>query len=261
MALTGWIVRSGAITLHHLARLGRFSAFLADCLSGMTQRATYNSAVRDVLEKTVGFTLIRPLRFLLVLSALVGAGGVWLVVTLSATFGFSDYAAQIIGDVMIEQAPPLFAALFIAMRASPVNNTEIALMTVRNQVAALSALRIDPVGYLCVPRLAGSVISALAVAVMLVMMVFAGNELFSWLSARLDYPYYAQDLARTVAFGGVFGMALKTVLLAFFVTVVPLYHGLHPVAGDNPLPATVLRGMDNVLLAIILIEGASLIVN
>lgn len=253
------IARGGDALLRHLARLRRFSAFTAACLGGMARRKSYNSAALDVMEKFVGFTLLRPLRLLLVLSALLGGGGVWLIVTLSTRFGFSDYAAQIIGDIMIVQVPPLFAALFIAMRASPVNNAEIALMKVSNQVAGLEALRIDPLGYLCVPRLAASILCALALAFLLIGTTLAGNELFSWLSARLDYPYHAQDLARSVAFDGLLGVALKSLLFGFFVTLVPLYHGLHPASADNPVPASVLRGMDNVLLAIFLIEGMSLI--
>ena len=259
MSMVETIARSGDVVLRHMARFRKFSTFMTDCLNRMVQRKCYNSAALDVLEKFVRFTLIRPFQLLFVLSAAIGAGGVWLIVTLSTTFGFSDYAAQLIGDIMIVQAPPLFAALFIAMRASPTNTTEIALMKVSNQVAALEALRIDPLGYLCVPRLAGSVISALALAFLLIVMAFAGNELFSWLSARLDYPYHAQNLARIIAFDGLLVVALKSMLFGFFVTVVPLYHGLHPVAADNPVPASVLRGMDNVLLAIFLIEGMSLI--
>ena len=259
MALGEAITHSGNAVLRHLSQLRRFSAFTAACLGGMTQRKSFNSAALDVLEKFIGFTLVRPFRLLLALSALIGGGGVWLIVTLSTTFGFSDYSAKIIVDIMIMQVPPLFAALFIAMRASPVNNTEIALMKVGNQVAALEALRIDPLAYLCVPRLIGSVACALALAFMLVAMTFAGNELFSWLSARLDYPYHAQDLARIVTFDGLSGVALRSMLFGFFVTLVPLYHGLHPASSDNPVPASVLRGMDNVLLAIILVEGLSLL--
>jgi len=211
------------------------------------------AVTRDLTDRVKAGALVKEL------APLIGGGGVWLIVTLSTTFGFSDYSAKIIVDIMIMQVPPLFAALFIAMRASPVNNTEIALMKVGNQVAALEALRIDPLAYLCVPRLIGSVACALALAFMLVAMTFAGNELFSWLSARLDYPYHAQDLARIVTFDGLSGVALRSMLFGFFVTLVPLYHGLHPASSDNPVPASVLRGMDNVLLAIILVEGLSLL--
>lgn len=121
----------------------------------------------------------------------------------------------------LREVGPLLTALMISGRVGANNTAELGTMAVTEQIDALRALSIDPLGFLIVPRFLGLVITLFLSTVISDMVAlcgasvagsfFLGVEAMSFYngltSGRLGFGDVAHGLVKSVAFGVMIALA------------------------------------------------------
>lgn len=218
--------------------------------------SAYDRANRAAAARQICLVAWRVLPGFTLLAALFSIVLIRIVVVTAESYGLSQYALETVVRVLVVELIPLAAALFVALRSGVAINAELSAMLRRGDLAALQRAGIDPLRRELVPRVIGSAVAVVALAVVsgitALLLAYVGvYGLSPWGIA-----------AYTHTFGEVFdptvsaGLALKTLLFALAVAVIPVAAGVHQRMAANDA----LRGLVRLFLVLILIEGASLAV-
>ncbi|MEX0959262.1 MAG: ABC transporter permease [Burkholderiales bacterium] len=260
ISLQGWLVRRGRGAFAWLLDWGRICRFAAVAVSGAVSPSTYNRATRLVVQKQIYFTAWQILPGFAAFTALFSFVFIQIVGATARDFGLYEYALELVLRVLVIEILPLMTALFVALRTGAAINTEVALMKIQNELAALEQIGIDPFRLELLPRVIGGTVSVLALtAVSIVAALFLAHvvifEFQPWSLPPGDF---------TRAIGKVFDMPtmlvlwVKTLAFGLATTVIPISEGLNTPRKLFHAPIAVLRGMVRLFFALMLIEVAAL---
>lgn len=225
--------------------------------------STYDAAarrrlLRHVYEDTapvlVGFTTLAALICLVITH---------IVVVTAQSYGLSRYALEMVIRVLVLELIPLTAALFVAMRCTIPNGTELTLLRQSGHLQALQRQGADMLRIEVLPRVVSGMYACITLAALscVVAVVTAYVAVYGFNLAGL--PIY------TRLFGQVFTppvtllFVLKTLFFSGAVALIPLATGLYEYtrSGDRALPGDELRGLARMFAVLLLIEITSLVGN
>lgn len=223
--------------------------------------SSYRRAERQALARHLYLNAAPALPWFTLLSALVSLVIIRIVVTTAISYGLSQYALEMLVRVLVLELIPLTAALFVALRSTVPNGTELARMRYRGQWEALRERGIDPIRQELMPRvLAGifavTLLAAVSCAVALVLS-YVGVYGFS-LGGVAGY---------TRQVGHIFNPAvslvlvLKTLFLSLAVSLIPMAAGVYGALAKGERTRAELQGLVRLFVVLLLIEAASLIGN
>jgi len=221
-------------------------------------RATRWRLARHMYQDTapilLGFT---------VLAALISLVITRIVVVTALSYGLSRYALEMVIRVLVLELIPLTAALFVAMRATIPNGTQLALMRQSGHLQALRQRGADPVRMELLPRVVAGVYASITLAALscVVALVMAYLGVYGLNTAGL--PVY------TRMFGHVFNpsvsliFTIKTVLFALAVSTIPMASGAyeHFAAAPSSRESAALQGLVRMFAVLLLLESVSLVGN
>ena len=221
-------------------------------------RATRWRLARHMYQDTapilLGFT---------VLAALISLVITRIVVVTALSYGLSRYALEMVIRVLVLELIPLTAALFVAMRATIPNGTQLALMRQSGHLQALRQRGADPVRMELLPRVVAGVyasitLAALSCVVALVMAYLGVNGLNT-----AGLPVYTRMFGHVFAPQITLVFVLKTVFFSLAVALIPMASGLYE-SGDArqaQQPDSELGGLARMFAVLLLIEVISLMGN
>ncbi len=241
-----------------LANWGRTLRFASFALAATLSPSSYGPATRATAVRQIYFTAWQILLPFLLFAALAGAIVMEITLKVAAQFGLAGYTLELILRVLVLELIPLLTALFVALRSGGAIATEVALMQIAGDIAAMQAEGRDPLRREFVPRVAAAALSVLSLTVI-------GCALTIALAYPAIYgfsPWGFDEFTRTV--GKVFGLAtlagfsLKCALFGAAVAVIPISAGLEADRRKKTAPLAVLGGMVRLFFVLGLIEVASL---
>src|SRR3990167_1233508 len=208
-----------------------------------TRRALARHLYLDTAPVLLGFT---------VLAALISLVLTRIVVVTALSYGLSRYALEMVIRVLVLELIPLTAALFVAMRCTIPNGSQITRLRQTGRFDALRAHGSDPVRIELLPRVIAGVFACITLAALscVVALVLAYLGVYGFNLAGL--PSY------TRMFGLVF--TLKTVFFSLAVALIPMAAGLYD-TGDRTQPDSELGGLARMFAVLLMIEVASLMGN
>ncbi len=221
-------------------------------------RATRWRLARHMYQDTapilLGFT---------VLAALISLVITRIVVVTALSYGLSRYALEMVIRVLVLELIPLTAALFVAMRATIPNGTQLALMRQSGHLQALRQRGADPVRMELLPRVVAGVYASITLAALscVVALVMAYLGVYGLNTAGL--PVYTRMFGHVFAPQITLVFVLKTVFFSLAVALIPMASGLYE-SGDArhaQQPDSELGGLARMFAVLLLIEVISLMGN
>lgn len=184
-----------------------------------------------------------------------------IVVVTAASYGLSQYALEMVVRVLVVELIPLTAALFVALRCTIPNGAILVEMRRSGHFSALHRQRLDPLEVEVLPRLVAGVFSCITLAalsfvvagVLAYLAVYgfsgAGAQAYTRMAAHVFEPAF------TVVF------ALKTVLFAGAVSVIPVASGMNNIDDDASRESAALLGLVRMFGVLLVLEALSLVGN
>ena len=221
-------------------------------------RATRWRLARHMYQDTapilLGFT---------VLAALISLVITRIVVVTALSYGLSRYALEMVIRVLVLELIPLTAALFVAMRATIPNGTQLALMRQSGHLQALRQRGADPVRMELLPRVVAGVYASITLAALscVVALVMAYLGVYGLNTAGL--PVYTRMFGHVFAPQITLVFVLKTVFFSLAVALIPMASGLYE-SGDArqaQQPDSEPGGLARMFAVLLLIEVISLMGN
>ncbi len=187
---------------------------------------------RQFVEQLYSFSL-RTLPIVSIIAVFVGLGAMVQGKYQTSSFIPRAYTINVIFKTTVIELCPVILALVLAGKLGASLAAEIGSMKISDQVDALSAMSLEPEGFLVMPRI-------LAGVVMLPVLTVFGNALAVlsnfFVSSVLTQWISAQEFVRGLQidfrpFEMVLGCAIKPALYGFMITLLGSYFGLRAGGG------------------------------
>lgn len=216
-----------------------------------TRKALARHLYLDTAPVLLGFT---------VLAALISLVLTRIVVVTALSYGLSRYALEMVIRVLVLELIPLTAALFVGMRCTIPNGTQITRLRQAGRFEILRSHGADPVRAELLPRVIAGVFACVTLAALscVVALVMAYLGVYGFNVAGL--PSYTRMFGQVFAPGVTLVFVLKTVFFSLAVTLIPMAAGLYD-SNDRTEPESELGGLARMFAVLLLIEVASLMGN
>ncbi len=217
--ISGYIGRKGIHYFSHILNLMAFTyrillIFLVDLKKG--KRIVIKSTVEQIF-----FTSVQALTIIIPIALIIGTVLILQFIMLSGQYDLGKIAVLLI----VREIGPLFTALIIILRSATAVTIEIGYMNVLNEIEFLEMSGIDPLKYLCIPRLIGITSAIFCLFVIFDIVAIFGGYAIVWLFTDLHVQTFMGKMAKAVTGTDIFVGLIKAVTFGFIVTIICLYHG------------------------------------
>jgi phospholipid/cholesterol/gamma-HCH transport system permease protein len=205
----------------------------------------------DTAPILMGFTVLAALLALVITR---------IVVVTALSYGLSRYALEMVIRVLVLELIPLTATLFVAMRCTIPQGTQLALLRQSGHFDALRAQGGDPVRMELLPRVVAGVFASITLAVLscVVALIMAYLSVYGFNLAGL--PGYTQMFGQVFSPAVTLVFVLKTLFSSLAVALIPTTAGMYD-TGAGATPDSELGGLARMFAVLLLIEVGSLVGN
>ncbi|MDB4957015.1 MAG: hypothetical protein JWO36_4584 [Myxococcales bacterium] len=148
-------------------------------------------------------------------------------------FGLESFAGGTTGKALALELGPVLTSLMLAGRAGAGIATELGTMRITEQIDALESMGVNPVQYLVLPRLIGSMIVAPILTLLFFVIGMAGAYLVAVVLQHVDQGQWMSNLRDIVQPRDVLQGVIKAVFFGFMVALVGCYQGFHATGGGR----------------------------
>ena len=236
------------IALHRY--LAGFWAFLVYALTHM--RALSVAPVRTVFDRQLYFTGMEGLVLVTTMGLLTGA-----VFSMMATtiLGTGELSMRVLVLVQLGELGPMIAAIIIIARSSVAIAAELALMHTRGETTHLWLMRIPPLDYLVVPRIAAVTLSVFALTAYFQTVAIAGGLATTALFQQVTFLEQLGDFVGALSIADILVAAAKSLCFGLAIACISCFHGLDVGKSVTAVPVATVRAVVQSLIAVFLVDG------
>ena len=189
------------------------------------------------------------------------AGSVGMIVALQAAtqlkrVGATIYVADLVGISLTRELGPLMTAIIIAGRSGSAIAAELGTMKVSEEVDALSAMGLDPVEFLALPRILAMGIMLPCLTTLADLIGILGGVVVARLSLGIPVVNYVEQTLRALLLKDLFSGLIKSWVFAGIIAGVGCYQGFRVEGGAEGVGR---RTTASVVVSIFLIIAADLV--
>ena len=238
----------------HLLTLQRYLAgFWALLLYALTHlRMLSIPPVKTVLERQLYFTGIQGLVLVAAMGLLTGAVFAMLATSL---LGAGELAVRALAMALVNELGPLLSAIIVIARSSVAIAAELALMHARDETAHLRMMRIPPLDYLVVPRIAAVTLSVFALTVYFQTVAVAGGLATSALFQNVSFLAQLGRFLDVLSAADIILPSAKSLCFGLAISTISCFHGLDVGKSVTAVPVAAMRAVVQSLLAVFVING------
>lgn len=220
--------------------------------AAMHLRVLRKRPVRIVFERQLYFTGIEGLGLVAGIGLLTGA-----VFALTATtlLGSGELSLRTLVLIQLGELGPLIAAIIIIARSSVAIAAELALMQLRNEVTHLWQMRIAPLDYLVVPRIAAVTVSVFALTIYFQFVAISGGLATSSLFQRARFLEQMARFFGTVSFPDILFACAKSLCFGLAIACISCFNGLNVGRSATAVPVATVSAVVQSLIAVFIIDG------
>jgi phospholipid/cholesterol/gamma-HCH transport system permease protein len=169
---------------------------------------------------------VKSFPIILVTAVLVGA----IMVIQSGTY-IQEYGAYGLlgwgaGYSVLREVGPILIGLMFSGRVGAHNTAELGTMKVTDQIDALRALAIDPVGYLVIPRFYSMLVMMFLLVVVGDFTSLIGGAITSQYLLGVDMRVFAWSIITYITLADLFQGLIKAVFFGLAIAIISCYFGL-----------------------------------
>ena len=130
------------------------------------------------------------------------------------------------GYSVLREVGPILIGLMFSGRVGANNTAELGTMKVTDQIDALRALAIDPIGYLVLPRFYSMIIMMFLLVVVGDFTALLGGAVTSQFLLGVNMELFAWSIVNYITLGDLFHGLIKSVAFGFAIAVISCHYGL-----------------------------------
>jgi phospholipid/cholesterol/gamma-HCH transport system permease protein len=247
----------GAAFLGGCRAITRVSAAMAATLFLAAAPRNWRRTVRAMLARQIVFTAVDAVGWVLLIAVFAGISVVTQAQLWLSRFGQSDLLGPLLVAVIIREAGPLLVSFVVIGRSGTAISTELAGMTVRNEVRVLDAFGVEPMLYLVLPRVLGMTLSVLVLGVLFVLAALVSGHLFgvAMNATSLDFHEFWNSVLGAVMPHDFAVFLVKTLLSGCVAGTIACVEGLRVGTLVTEVPQAAIRAVVRSITAVLLLSA------
>jgi phospholipid/cholesterol/gamma-HCH transport system permease protein len=210
--------------------------------------------VHSIILTQVLYTGVQALTLVSVIGLLIGASII--IQTNMMVPADGELIGRILVTVIVRELAPLITAIVVAGRSGTAIATELGNMKVNSEVLALSSLGVDPARYVVLPRLAGTIVSVVALMIYFTVVSLSAAFVLGALSSGASLESFRAGIAGGVMPYDLSLFLLKGVGLGTIVGWLSCHFGLEVKSSPTEVPQQASRAVVMSLLGCVVYNTA-----
>lgn len=169
-------------------------------------------------------------------------------------FGAENQTGAVVGLALARELSPVFAAMMVSSRAGSAMCTELGSMRVTHQIDALTALSVNPIQYLVVPRIIAGAIMVPVLTILFNLVGIFGAWLVCVHVLGLDSSIFAEKVRWYVDAVDVGQGMIKALCFGVAVTTISCRHGFHAGGGAAGVGKATTRAVVHSAVTILVLD-------
>jgi phospholipid/cholesterol/gamma-HCH transport system permease protein len=239
------IARVGNFTLEGWQEICYLAAIIWQVFSVSARPRYWTRTVRAEFYRQIISTGIDASGFVIYVACAVGISVVAQVLVWLQLIGQSQSLGPLLVTVLIREAVPVLINLLAIGRNGTALTTELGNMKIAGEVRVLDAQGIDPFIYLVMPRVLSLTLSVFCLAVIFVVVAFAGGYLSSLVlsPSEVDPGTFARSIIFSVSPVDLINFLSKTIIPALFTGAICCSQGLRVQTSLTEVPTATKRAL------------------
>jgi len=172
-------------------------------------------------------------------------------------FGLTSLFSQMLTLALVREVGPTFVALVAGSRAASGITSELATMSVTQQVDALRALRRDPVSALAAPRVAASAIAMPVLGIVGVLAGLFGGMLIGYYALEQPPRFFFTQAFHMLGVREVIpNLVVKPAAFGLLIGLVSSWLGLRTTGGTRAVGASTVQAVVTVTVGVLMVDYA-----
>lgn len=224
-----------------------------------------------LLGQTVRWTFRRPFRWGLFLQSLefIGVGSLGIISLVSifvgGVFGLQSveafrkfqadaYVGSAVSITLSRELAPVLTALMVTGRAGSAMATELGSMRITEQIDALSALAVNPVQYLIVPRLLAGIIMMPVLTMIFNVVGILGAYVFAVIIKGVDPGVFIYNIRWYTDISDVLSGLIKSAFFGLALALIGCFQGYNASGGAKGVGLATMRAVVTSSVAILVLD-------
>jgi phospholipid/cholesterol/gamma-HCH transport system permease protein len=214
-------------------------------------------APRTLFAHQVMAIAVEPLAFVGAVAAFVGIAVVVQFSYWTGEAGQSQLLGPLLVTVVARELGPVLINLIVIIRSGSAMTTELGILKLDGQVAALEVQGNDPFLNLVLPRVLGMAVATFCLTVIFILAAFASGYLFAaWLGKGSgDFFLFADTISRALQPREALNILAKSILPALFAGASCCVGGLGVGASVTDIPLATQRALTRSVAGLFVISG------
>jgi len=252
----GFVASVGSGVLGTLKTTGSLMVTLRDALGSLfTPGAAARATVRRIMLMQILFTGFEAVTLVSIMGLLIGATLIIQTrLVMPGTGG--EMLGKILVTVVLRELAPLTTAIIVASRSGTAIATELGNMKANSEVAALSAMGIDPPRFIVLPRLIGAAVSVIVLMIYFSAVAILGGYLVSGLIAAPSFSALRAGFGAALVWQDLVSFLAKGTGLGIIVGWLCCHYGLEVKASRTEVPQKASKAVVMTLLGCVIFNTA-----
>jgi phospholipid/cholesterol/gamma-HCH transport system permease protein len=215
----GYIGRKAIKSINHILDLFAFSfRILAIAFS---QPKAGRALIGRVIIQQLYFTAVQALPVILPIALLVGSAVIIQFARLSGQYDFGRVSVLLI----VREVGPIVTAMMVILRSATAVTIEVSYMRVLHELDAIEMNGLDPVRFVCVPRLIGITSALLGLFIVFDLVSILGGYVIVWFLNYIPMANFIYQIGKAITIADIAVGLIKAVMFGMIITVTCLYRG------------------------------------
>lgn len=218
--LTGYIGRKAILSANHIMDLFAFTYRMI--AMALYRPKEGRALVGRIVIQQLYFTAVQAMPILIPIALLIGSMVIIQFARLSGQYDFGRISVLLI----VREMGPFITAMLVILRSATAVTIEVSYMRVLHELDAIEMVGLDPMRFICLPRLVGITSALLGLFVVFDLVSILGGYTILWLTNYIVMGNFLHQIAKAITPTDIIVGMIKTLLFGITITTTSLYRGL-----------------------------------
>jgi len=217
--IPGYIGRRAIGSLDHIINIFAFNYRLSSLFFNRPLEG--RALLRRVIFEQIYFTAYQALILIIPIALIIGST---LIIQFTLLSGQYDLGKVMI-VLIVRESGPVITAILVILRSATAVTTEISYMNVLHEIDAIEMAGIDPMRFICLPRLIGITTAILCLFIVFDLVSILGGYAVVWAVTHIKMGNFLGQIGKAITVTDISVGIIKALCFGITITISCLIHG------------------------------------
>jgi phospholipid/cholesterol/gamma-HCH transport system permease protein len=217
--IQGYIGRRAIDSIDHIMNIFAFNYRLSTLFFNRPLEG--RALLRKIILEQIYYTAVEALTLIIPIALIIGST---LIIQFTLISGQYDLG-KVMVVLVVRESGPLITAILVILRSATAVTTEISYMNVLHEIDAIEMAGIDPMRFICLPRLIGITTAILCLFIVFDLVSIIGGYAIIWVVTYVKMGNFLGQIGKAITATDIAVGLIKALCFGVTITITCLIHG------------------------------------